>query len=278
MRSGEVLKPWTVVAENDASDSGNQIHDDAVAQKYGFRGGLVPGVTVYGYMTAPLVAAWGEAWLDRGGMAVRLRRPIYEGGRVRVEGAITRADAERTEAELTALNEDGEACGVGTGWLLRDAPAPRVSLPPRREIPATRWPPRREFLERERVLGTVEAVWKPERTTPFLEAMQDPNAVYRKGAVHPAWLLRLANLVVDRSIDVNPWIHVSSELQHYRRAHEGEILETRAQVVNLFEKSGHEYADFDVVILARRPDEPTEGGVPILSVLHRAIYRPRVVD
>ena len=47
MSSGESLPLWTGVAQNDATDSGNEIHDDRVARQYGFEGGLVPGITVY---------------------------------------------------------------------------------------------------------------------------------------------------------------------------------------------------------------------------------------
>ena len=37
----------------------NKIHEDGLAREFGFRGGLVPGVTVYAWMTRPVVAALG---------------------------------------------------------------------------------------------------------------------------------------------------------------------------------------------------------------------------
>ena len=40
-----------VNAFNLSAASENKIHDDAVAQKFGFQGGLVPGVEVYAYMS-----------------------------------------------------------------------------------------------------------------------------------------------------------------------------------------------------------------------------------
>ena len=36
----------TLRASNEATESENKIHDDTVAAQYGFRGGLVPGVSV----------------------------------------------------------------------------------------------------------------------------------------------------------------------------------------------------------------------------------------
>ncbi len=59
-------KRWEGQAFNQATKSENKIHEDSVARKYGFRGGLVPGVTVYAYLVHPAVEAWGLDWLTRG--------------------------------------------------------------------------------------------------------------------------------------------------------------------------------------------------------------------
>jgi hypothetical protein len=50
------LAPYSVAAFNTAHDSENKIHDDATARRFGFGGGLVPGVDVYAYMTHMPVA------------------------------------------------------------------------------------------------------------------------------------------------------------------------------------------------------------------------------
>src|SRR5690242_4845445 len=57
------LAPYRVKAFNTAHDSENKIHDDATAKRFGFGGGLVPGVDVYGYMSHMPVMRWGRAWL-----------------------------------------------------------------------------------------------------------------------------------------------------------------------------------------------------------------------
>jgi len=51
-------------------------HADAVAKKFGFGGGLVPGVDVYAYMTHPPRERWGRAWLERGKAECRLFKPV----------------------------------------------------------------------------------------------------------------------------------------------------------------------------------------------------------
>ena len=61
---------YVVKAYNTATESTNKIHDDDVARTYGFRGGLVPGVDVYAYLTHVPTERWG--W--RGWVTGRSRR------------------------------------------------------------------------------------------------------------------------------------------------------------------------------------------------------------
>ena len=70
---------YRVVASNPAAASENRIHADDVAQRYGFQGGLVPGVTVYGYACHALVQALGPAWVEQGRAHVRFVAPCYDG-------------------------------------------------------------------------------------------------------------------------------------------------------------------------------------------------------
>ncbi|MEQ8662135.1 MAG: hypothetical protein RLW62_15070, partial [Gammaproteobacteria bacterium] len=86
---GTCLPDWQVEAYNDAVDSGNAIHADDTARRYGFGGGLVPGVTTYGYLLHPVVAALGADFLAHGASSVRLRPPIYEGETVTVTARVS---------------------------------------------------------------------------------------------------------------------------------------------------------------------------------------------
>jgi len=52
-----------VEAYNLSAASENKIHDDEVARRFGFEGGLVPGVEVYAYMTTLAVRHFGPDWL-----------------------------------------------------------------------------------------------------------------------------------------------------------------------------------------------------------------------
>jgi len=97
----------TIKAVNTAADSENKIHDDRVAAQFGFRGGLVPGVTVYGYLAEAALRHFGDEWLERGAMDVRFQQPIYHGEEIEVS---VWEDGARAVVEIA-----GRA--TGTAWV-----------------------------------------------------------------------------------------------------------------------------------------------------------------
>src|SRR5215472_8463765 len=112
------LGPYRVEAFNTSRQSDNPIHDDAVARRFGFAGGLVPGVDVYGYLTRLPVARWGRAWLERGTAECRFLKPVYDGESVTLSAVETAAGLElRAESR-------GLVCATGHAALpARAAPA-----------------------------------------------------------------------------------------------------------------------------------------------------------
>ena len=57
---------------------GVNIHSDEWAQSQGFKGGLVPGITLWGYMNEMLTNSFGNEWLSRGKAKFRFRQPVYD--------------------------------------------------------------------------------------------------------------------------------------------------------------------------------------------------------
>src|SRR5689334_12963302 len=111
MSAAASLDPYRVVAFNTAHDSENKIHDDATARRFGFGGGLVPGVDVYGYMTHLPVMRWGRAWLERGTAECRFFRPVYDG-----DAATVTATAAEGALEI-AVESRGVVCATGRAAL-----------------------------------------------------------------------------------------------------------------------------------------------------------------
>ena len=73
------MNSWQATALNTAPDSENQIHSDELAKEYGFKGGLVPGVTVSAYLLHPVIESLGKLWLERGYANCKITSPLYDG-------------------------------------------------------------------------------------------------------------------------------------------------------------------------------------------------------
>ena len=252
-----------VRAHHAATASENKIHDDTVARRYGFAGGLVPGITVFGYLTRPVVEAWGRDWLSRGTMTGRFRRPIYEGEHVTVRGAVDDA-----RAELEAIGEDGEVRAAATAALPAEAAEPpSLESYPTADLPGRRHPPTPEALGAIGTLGTVEVGFHADRVGETLAELGDDLSLYRDLAVaHPAWLLRQANLLLAANVALGPWVHAESELTNFGVLGDGQRLSVRGRVARLFERKGNCLVELDILFVA-------DAAVPVAHARHTAIYR-----
>lgn len=272
---GQRLPEYRVVARNGAIASDNKIHDDVVARQYGFAGGLVPGVTDYAYMTRPLVEAFGLEWLERGQMSARFLKPIYEGDDVTVVATVTAATANGVELEVTASNSAGEPCGVGTAALPREAPPlPEPSSYPSAGTITGRPPASAESLAVGNVLPEIDMVFgEDEAFGRYVAEVGEDYSLYQgpDGFAPSGYLIREANRVLHENVVLGPWIHVSSDVQHFSPVRPGTHLTTRAIVTGLFERKGHQFVDLDVLMLA-------DGSRPVMRVAHRAIWDVRRAD
>ncbi|MGH7278011.1 MAG: hypothetical protein ACREJG_04915 [Candidatus Rokuibacteriota bacterium] len=158
------LPEYRVKAKNTSANGENAIHDDAVAQRYGFAGALVPGVTVYAYLTQPLAAAYRAAWLVRGTATVRFVRPVFEGEEVTIAAAVTGQGRGGQTVALTAATASTPECAVMTAGLPAGAPTPvNLALYPAAPLPAERPRVSRELLLDVDALGTPETVYDEAR-------------------------------------------------------------------------------------------------------------------
>src|SRR4029450_7425254 len=107
------MRTYRVVAHNTATASRNKIHDDEVARRYGFGGGLGPGVDVYAYMTRVPAEAWGGDWLARGSLRARFLTPVYDGDEVEVVPGEPEVTPVGRTGGLTVRNGAGARCGGG---------------------------------------------------------------------------------------------------------------------------------------------------------------------
>lgn len=245
------------------------IHDDEVARRYGFGGGLVPGVGVYAYMTRPAAEAWGFDWLEHGTMRARFLAPVYENDRLTVVPGDPLDRPTGPVVSLEVRNGAGDLCAVGVAGLL-DPPG---------EPPEVTWPVAAPVDERPPAspaalvpgtsLGLPPHRFVAERSAYYLTEVREDLALYRDaGVAHPGWLLRDANTVLSANVVLGPWIHVESVVRHHGVVHDGDAVEARATVAREWENKGHRFVELDVGLIA---DERL-----VAHVCHTAIYKPRV--
>jgi len=267
---GTTLPDYPVSAKATADPFENKIHEDRLAREFGFRGGLVPGVTVYAWMTHPIVAALGPAWLDHGTFSVRFAKPVYFDEPVTVRASVAANSKDEITIQARALNAEGDVCATATMGLPR---GPLLALPdldayPVAPLPKKRPPVSRRELARRPVLGTPSLVVDRAAAHAFLERVGETLPLYRGAGApaHPGLYLEQANRAIDQNVRVSPWIHVESHGQHLGVVRVGERLETRARVKNLFEGKGHQFIELDLLLVAA-------GSRPVASVRHIAIYQ-----
>src|SRR3954454_10077048 len=111
------IEPRQVSAYNTSKHSENKMHDDTVAKRYGFSGGLVPGVDVMAYMMHLPVAKWGRDFLERGVIEARFVKPVYDGEMAELTG-------EDSNGVLAIeVQSRGGLCATGSASLPASAPA-----------------------------------------------------------------------------------------------------------------------------------------------------------
>ena len=257
---------YKVQAYNISHASENKIHDDTVAKKLGFTGGLVPGVEVFAYAVHPVVEAWGKAFLERGRVEARFLKPVYDG-----RTAVVTARSANGGLELK-VESDGVLCATGAASLPSSPPAApefaayQMRVPP--EI-ADRPPADETSLAEGQWLCSRPTLVTAQVAADYLRDIRETTGIYASdGLAHPGLLLRQCNMALRDNVVLPPWIHTGSMLQNFRPAKVGDTLSVRSRIAANYERKGHRLVDMDCVILAN-------GETVVAQVLHTAVYKLR---
>ena len=262
----EILAAYDVNAFNTAAASDNKIHDNTIAQRFGFRGGLVPGVEVYAYMAHMPVVRFGRAWLERGEADCRFYKPVYDGRVARITAAEQDGDL------MLAVDSDGERCATGLARL----PAWPIAAPPLDVFPTATPPAERPqasdaSLAPGRALGIAPFTIDRTRLSTYLDEIRETDPIYRaEGIVHPGQILRLANQALVQNVTLGPWIHVGSKVRNHAAAKLGEELTLRGKITSNIQSKGHSIVEFDALVVA-------DGTRAVAALTHIAIWKPRQV-
>ena len=93
-------------------DAHASIHDDATAQKLGFKGGTIEGPTHFSQF-APLGARlWGQAWFESGCLSAHYRNACFEGEEV--QAALSKPLPGTSQCQIQMVKRDGTEVLRGT--------------------------------------------------------------------------------------------------------------------------------------------------------------------
>lgn len=267
--NGQKLVPFRVTGYNYAEAHDNKIHSDDVAAQFGFKGGLVPGVGIYAYLTHPIVAALGSEWLQRGALTAKFLSPLYHGEEAVVRATVTQTTPLTLRLELR--NSEDALCAVGQASLPTAPVEIQAADFPRAPLPLSRPAATIAHLPVGMVLGSLD--WQLDSAAlvaKFLSDMRATLPLYfgAEAVCHPAFYLAQANEILMANVKLGPWIHTGSEVQHYALPRPAARLSLRGTVSATEEKRGHEIVTLRLGLFA-------EETTPIALLRHTAIVRLR---
>ncbi|HLY80857.1 MAG TPA: hypothetical protein VKQ70_15855 [Caulobacteraceae bacterium] len=122
--SGPLRRPRQTLAEQEYGGH-SSLHDDAMAEKLGFRAGPIEGPTHFSQFPPLLQQIWGQAWFERGCLSAHYLNMVIEGEAVRAFAEVppprmlkTRVWAEKEDG--TPVLEASASLGPGDGETLLD--------------------------------------------------------------------------------------------------------------------------------------------------------------
>ena len=120
--SGPLRRPRQMLADQEYGGH-SSIHDDAMAEKLGFRAGPIEGPTHFSQFVPLLAHLWGRAWFERGCFSAHYQNMVVEGEEVRAYVALpaegtTRTKAWAQKADGTGVLEASASLGPDHGVTL----------------------------------------------------------------------------------------------------------------------------------------------------------------
>ena len=123
-RDGTLIGPYRRPRNLSINVRGS-IHDDATAQKLGFRGGTVAGSIHMEQFPPVLVRAFGQRWFENGSLSTYFRNATTDGEAVRAFAKTPAPDARDAQIDIWMERDDGMRILEGTASI-GDPPEPSM--------------------------------------------------------------------------------------------------------------------------------------------------------
>ena len=274
MERHKVSNVVTAYLDNDDSpDIENPIHSTEIARAYGYEGPLIGGVTVWGWATDTIIAAIGNNWLSEGWAEYSFRKPVFPGNVLTI--TVESSTEDFTNSWNVAMqNQSGDLCVVGkigigeASWentltrpinMSPSDVAGKKPLTLERAKNSTSW----TALQLEFNEDTYEEIKQKNRLT------SDPIFAYSQGdtpIAHPSWVAGWAEGLMRHNFDIPTSMHTKSLVKHHSPIPLGTKLVGGAEVIDAYERKGHQYIEFDVLL------QDTDSN-DIAQIRHRTIFR-----
>lgn len=162
--AGPWRKPVNMLLKQ-SYDNHLSLHDDAMAQKLGFKAGPVEGPTHYSQFAPLGVAIWGDRFLTEGCLSAHYRNMVMEGEEVR---AFMEREPGEDHAKIWATKRDGTEVLRGTASVGLSAPPTALDLRLNELAP----------LEQPVILSDLKVGQKTPRIPVRMDANQHMGALY----------------------------------------------------------------------------------------------------
>ena len=250
-----MIKRWAATAFNQVPHSANEIHGDKVAKDFGFKGGLVPGVTVSAYLAHPAVETWGMDFLGRGHLHVRVNSPLYDGEAFEVDVS------DETDSSYTASlrRPDGTLSAHAEVHLanpeqLVTPPVMRGDPIADRDTPALEATPDNMAILKKNGCHGVKFHWHNEHEMrTYLQSQADMPQLLKtdaqslsaggSGYANMSFVLGCSNWILARIAHMNPWVHLETTSQNFTPIPYDTRLIAEMEVLDFYNKKGHEFVD-----------------------------------
>lgn len=242
------MKSWQATALNTAPDSENEIHSDKLAKEYGFKGGLVPGVTVSAYLLHPVIKSLGNSWLEKGYANCKITSPLYDGERFEVFSE----PLSKSQINTHLVNQEGKIIANAESRLSENLPkapdyrgdalvhenfqAPHASM--------AVW----EKLKKDGC-NAFKFHWNEENPLLYLseeELLPEILQPNKGGKANLCFLLGCSNWILAGNSYMNPWVHLQTKSQNFGSVSMNTTLIAEMSVEDFYEKKGHEFIDVKV--------------------------------
>lgn len=249
MASMFTSRTWKARPKNASSEG---IHSDESAQALGFRGGFVPGVTLYENLVVKLLEQ-DPGWLSHGRAELHFGRPVY--------------DAEEVSFAINGETQEWHIAGEGStrprayGVLGFDDDPP--------SIPAGQLTPKsgKPLGDDAQIGALMELVvdFPPDRVEAAARASGFPIAGFPR-LVPPGLWTNPVDLL-HSYFECPITIHLSSRIWHLSALQEGEILHKRGQITGFEERNGNYIVHYNAGLTAQ--------GRPIAIISHSSVFKLR---